>query len=222
MNEPIKCEITINGETYLVEVSFRYGMRNINYRLNNDTKTFLIHAPLYTSKKKIFFHLNKFAPKLIKRASKINKPAISNNEIYLFGKNIPLILGDKNVYSETLVTYRNKDDLNKLLKKLLSSYLDSKLPYYESLMNIKPYKYTVRNMRSRHGSNSRRSHHLSFATSLVHYSPAIIDSVIIHELAHDVHFDHSKRFYDLVYTYCPDYKLLKKALNNRIYNYGIN
>jgi predicted metal-dependent hydrolase len=45
-----------------------------------------------------------------------------------------------------------------------------------------------------------------------------IDAVIIHELAHLTHANHSKRFWDLVYTWMPNYeehvKILKKSLPN--------
>ena len=77
-------------------------------------------------------------------------------------------------------------------------------------------------MKTRHGSNSYYKDHLSFALTLVHYSYPIIDSVIIHELAHDIHFDHSKAFYQTVYQYCPNYKALSKALNSKDFSYGLD
>ena len=40
----------------------------------------------------------------------------------------------------------------------------------------------------------------------------IIDSVIIHELAHHFVYDHSDNFYKVVYKYCPNYDILRKKL----------
>ena len=79
------------------------------------------------------------------------------------------------------------------------------------------YKIRVRKMKSRYGSNSRKTMSLAFNLSLVHYSPEIIDSVIIHELVHDKVFNHSEKFYNEVYKYCPNYKALKRKLNKGIY-----
>jgi len=39
----------------------------------------------------------------------------------------------------------------------------------------------------------------------------------VHELAHDVVSDHSKRFYELVMRYCPDYWEKHDKLRKRIY-----
>ena len=53
---------------------------------------------------------------------------------------------------------------------------------------------------------------LTFSFVLIHYSKEVIDSVVIHELAHDLFFDHSSNFYNVVYNYCPNYDILRKQL----------
>ena len=72
-------------------------------------------------------------------------------------------------------------------------------------------------MKTRLGSNSRKTNKLAFSLSLVHYSKDIIDSVIVHELAHYYEFNHSFKFYNIVYKYCPNYKILRKKLIKGIY-----
>jgi predicted metal-dependent hydrolase len=50
-----------------------------------------------------------------------------------------------------------------------------------------------------------------------------IDSVVVHELSHMIHSDHSSEFYKTVRKYCPDYderKKTLKALGWRIYREG--
>ena len=49
----------------------------------------------------------------------------------------------------------------------------------------KPYRVSVKKMTSRYGSNSSQTHTVSYSLVLLHYSVEIIDSVIVHELAHD-------------------------------------
>jgi len=47
---------------------------------------------------------------------------------------------------------------------------------------------------------------------LLHYRPAIIDYVVVHELAHLRVMDHSPRFWDTVATVVPDYADLRRHL----------
>ena len=46
-----------------------------------------------------------------------------------------------------------------------------------------------------------------------------IDYVIVHELAHLVHHNHSKEFHALMSTLLPDWKTRKKMLNNYSLNF---
>ena len=43
--------------------------------------------------------------------------------------------------------------------------------------------------------------------------PAIIDYVIVHELCHLIHHNHSKEFYKLITQIMPDWKVRKTNLN---------
>ena len=90
--------------------------------------------------------------------------------------------------------------------------LQERVKYYEKQMGVPSYSISVRNMTSRYGSNSKRTKHINIAFSMIHYSIPIIDSVLVHELAHIKVFNHSKAFYDVVYAYCPEYKTLKAKL----------
>ena len=67
------------------------------------------------------------------------------------------------------------------------------------------------------GSNSSRTHTLSFQINIMHYSEEIIETVVIHELAHEFERNHGKKFYNIVYKYCPRYKELQKKLKKGIH-----
>ncbi|MBP7885479.1 M48 family metallopeptidase [Patescibacteria group bacterium] len=51
-----------------------------------------------------------------------------------------------------------------------------------------------------------------FNRKLTQFPLFVLDYVVIHELAHLVHFNHSPKFRSLVEKYCPDYKKAKKRL----------
>jgi predicted metal-dependent hydrolase len=63
----------------------------------------------------------------------------------------------------------------------------------------------VSNAKKRWGSCSSAGN-LNLNWRLIMAPPQITDYVIIHELAHRKHMDHSKEFWSLVESYCPDYR----------------
>ncbi|HIH50350.1 MAG: M48 family metallopeptidase [Candidatus Micrarchaeaceae archaeon] len=65
---------------------------------------------------------------------------------------------------------------------------------------------------SRWGSYSKRTNIINLNFRLLFAPPEVFDSVIIHELAHIKHQNHSKRFWKLVLGAMPDYKERRKWL----------
>ncbi|HCB51634.1 TPA: hypothetical protein DEP21_03600 [Patescibacteria group bacterium] len=51
---------------------------------------------------------------------------------------------------------------------------------------------------------------------LIHLPTKLIKYVIIHEACHLKVKNHSTKFRDLVESYCPNYKLLRKELRNLV------
>lgn len=78
--------------------------------------------------------------------------------------------------------------------------------------NITMPKLKIRKMKSRWGVYNKQNHSITLNSHLIEYSINKLDYVIIHELSHIIHFDHSKSFWNLVGEYCPNYKKMRKEL----------
>ena len=88
----------------------------------------------------------------------------------------------------------------------------------EKEMGIKiPYNIKIRKMKTRYASNSLKTHSLTFQMNLIHYSKEIIDSIVVHELAHEFYRNHQKRFYQCVEKYFPNYKEVNLKLKKGLY-----
>ena len=67
-------------------------------------------------------------------------------------------------------------------------------------------------MKSRWGVYNKLRHKVTLNSELIKYNIECLDYVIVHELSHAIHFDHSKDFWNLVSKYCSDYKSIRKQL----------
>jgi len=75
-------------------------------------------------------------------------------------------------------------------------------------------RVTIRDQKTRWGSCSRAGN-LNFNWRLVLAPTAVLDYVVVHELAHRVEMNHSARFWRVVARYCPMYTLHRSWLRKQ-------
>lgn len=85
--------------------------------------------------------------------------------------------------------------------------------HYGKIMGVKPTAVKITSAKTRFGSCSAKNS-LCFSLYLMRYPKKFIEYVVVHELAHTVHHNHSKSFYELVSKYMPDYKERLKLSKN--------
>ena len=202
--------LTYEGKEYKVVIEHKSMRRkSIRFRLRDDT--FLISAPYVSSNAYIMKLLeDKYAPLLIKK----QKPAsIGEDFIYLFGTRYDFPNeGEFNFSNGEKIAYKNKEEFFKKFRKLYLRIITERVRYYERLMKVEPHNVRVRDMKTRYGTNSKKTKTVCFAFTLSSYSYPIIAAIIVHELAHDYYFDHSDNFYRVVFNFCPNYKVLHTKL----------
>lgn len=141
------------------------------------------------------------------------------------GKKLPLetIVGTGKtpvfkIENDALLVYQsdNSKPLGLTLKNWLvqqaRDILSNRLSLQAKRMNIPFSSFSVSNARTRWGSCSIKRH-IRLNWRLVHCDVALIDYVVIHELAHCLEMNHSRRFWNIVETYYPDYKNARKQLH---------
>ncbi|MDD3821646.1 MAG: M48 family metallopeptidase [Bacilli bacterium] len=80
--------------------------------------------------------------------------------------------------------------------------------------NFTKPKLRIRKMTTRWGVCNRKDKNITLNLELIKRDIKLIDYVIIHELCHFIHPNHSVAFWDLVSQYQPDYKILRKKLKD--------
>lgn len=107
-------------------------------------------------------------------------------------------------------------EIRHFYKREAVSFLSERLKFWTEAMNLFPSQVKFREQRTRWGScSSKKIINLNWRLIVFHQD--IIDYVIVHELAHLQHMDHSDRFWSLVERYIPEYQRTMKSLKESQY-----
>ncbi|MBQ9746213.1 MAG: M48 family metallopeptidase [Clostridia bacterium] len=100
------------------------------------------------------------------------------------------------------------------LTELAKSIIPAKVAHFAAIMGVTPASVKITGAKTRFGSCSGKNA-LCFTWRLMCYPENAIDYVVIHELSHIYHHNHSKEFWKTVEKYMPDYKEARKILHGR-------
>jgi len=203
-----------------------YNLNNVNYeviiekkrikncyiRVKEDLKIYVSANYLISRKQiKIILDNNKeYLAKSIKKQSR----KIDNNYYYL-GKKITIEYDEEFTGIENGILYvKNFDSIEEWFKKRAKQLFEERIFYWHNKFEEDiPYpSIKCRNMKTRWGVCNKENNSVTLNLQLIHKEMKFIDYVIIHELSHFVHFDHSKCFWNIVSKYEPNYKLIRKQL----------
>lgn len=104
-----------------------------------------------------------------------------------------------------------------LLRQEALDVIPTRVAYYSEKMGLHPKSVCINAAKGRFGSCSGVNR-LNFSCLLMAYPPEAIDYVVVHELAHMQHKNHSKDFYALIAVYLPDWPARRALL--RAENFG--
>ena len=97
------------------------------------------------------------------------------------------------------------------LKARAKALLPGKIARYAAILGVEPAGFHVTEARTRYGSCSAKNS-LSFSCFLMLCPEEAIDLVVVHELCHIRHHDHSPAFYALLASVLPDHRERRKLL----------
>lgn len=104
--------------------------------------------------------------------------------------------------------------LEKWCKRQAANILPERVRLHEARMGLKAIQVTVKDQKKRWGSCSSRGN-INLNWRLILMPPEVMDAVVIHELAHLVHPNHSAQYYTYLSRYNPAYKEHDKWLKGQ-------
>lgn len=139
-------------------------------------------------------------------------------EFTYLGKKYNLVLINSKEITLGLETilYNNSENLHKwLVKQANSIFLEELNKMYNIFpVNIPYPSLTIRKMKTRWGVCNTKTKRVTLNLELIKKDLKYLDYVIVHELAHLVYPNHQHEFWSLVGQVIPNYKALRKELNN--------
>lgn len=99
--------------------------------------------------------------------------------------------------------YSDEDIKN--LRENAKRIIPQKVDYFSKIMGVEPSNVKINSAKKRYGSCSDKNS-LNFSLYLMDKDERFIDYVVVHELAHIKHHNHSREFYAFIEKILPDYK----------------
>lgn len=198
----------LDGQTYNVLV-VKKNNKNTYIKIKDDM-TIYVTTNYLTSKRVVKIILDNEKDFLRKALSRTRKKLEKEELFYYLGKKYDIILVpfENTEVSNGKIFVKDEKTLEKWLKKETKRIFTERLEYNYNLFDedIPFPKLKIRSMKTRWGVCNKRDNSVTLNSKLIKYSLHEIDYVIIHELSHFVHFDHSKEFWETVRMHMPDYK----------------
>ena len=128
---------------------------------------------------------------------KMSKKSLNDDEF--------LLLGEKKKYEN----YKIKN-IDTFYRGEIEKILPQKVDEFSKKMNLFPTSISYRKNKRTWGSCNHKNG-LNFNILLMKFPIEVMEYVIVHELSHIKHKNHSKDFWNLVAFYCPNYKEVEKS-----------
>jgi len=207
--------LEVDGNKYEI-VIIKKNNKNTYIRVKDDLKIY-VTTNIWTSERQV----KKVIEENYDSINKMLKSSIKNRELskknMILGHEVDVIKLSTQREPELFNNKFYVKDLNKLEKYkkeyafvIFKERLDK---IYNLFTENIPYsKLKIRNMTTRWGVCNKRDVSITLNLELLTKDIKYLDYVIVHELCHFIHFNHSKDFWCLVSKYCNNYKEIRKEM----------
>lgn len=205
----------LDGIEYDVIIN-KKNNKNLYIRVKEDMNIY-VSCNYFTTTRMIEKVLNENKDSLRKMLNKVENINSKKDRFFYLGNEYDIIYRDDikiTTIIENNIYTKSDKTLEKWLKEETLRVFDERYVYIFNHFkeNIKSPILKIRNMKTRWGVYNRTNHTITLNSKLIEFDIEKIDYVIVHELSHIIHFDHSKSFWNLVSKYCNNYKKIRKEM----------
>lgn len=210
-------KIKIKDQEYNLIIDKKRSTKNTYIRVRDNLDIYAT-CNTFTSNKVIFKLIEDNIESIDKMLSKVKKKMDKKDEFLYLGKHYDIVYLNKNgiTFGEEKVFINPNFDLDKWYKKEALRVFKMELDkiYHEFVYDIPYPSLCIRKMKTRWGVCNVKTHKVTLNLELIKKDIIYLDYVIVHELSHLIHANHSKAFWQCVEDNFKDYKKVRKELKN--------
>ena len=213
-----KMSMKVEIDKHILEVFItKKRQKNTYIRVKEDLNIY-VTTNYFTTKEDILKLIENNITSISRMITRQEKKQQSEKEFTYLGKKYNLVLINSKEITLGLETilYNNLETLHKwLVKQANFIFLEELNKMYNIFpVNIPYPSLTIRQMKTRWGVCNTKTKRVTLNLELIKKDLKYLDYVIVHELAHLVYPNHQYEFWSLVGQVIPNYKSLRKELNN--------
>lgn len=178
-------------------INKKFNKNGLTLKIDEDLNI-VVNCNFFMNQKYIYEFIDKNQDKILK----ILNIKEEENEYYFLGKK-----------------YEKIDNYDLFLKKNIKKYTEEMIGDIVNNFTYKLPKFSIRyrKMTTRWGVCNNKLKVITLNTLLIKKNLKYLNYVIVHELSHFIHQNHSKEFWKVVEENCKDYKQIRKDLRNGSY-----
>lgn len=213
----INMKLDVDGTYYDIVIERKAGNRNTYIRVKKDL-TIQVTTNKFTSEKSILKLIEDNYDKVVKMIEVQETKKSNNDGFFYLGRKYDIVYAEwcDISFGDSKVFLSRKVDIDKWLKNQAKVLFQERLDLmYERFSRKIPYpSLKIRKMTSRWGTCNIRTHVITLNLELIKRDIKYLDYVIVHELSHLIHGDHSSGFWNLVGENMPDYKKYREEMKD--------
>lgn len=207
-------EVVLNNININVIIN-RKKNKNIYFRFDDDLNL-IINANPYISEKEIKKLILRNEKALLNLRNKSLKKKEFNEEFWYLGNKYNIVydnISDIDFQNGTIYV-KDNNTLTKFITKKTKEIFKNEVDDLRKVIKTPDFTLKYRKMKTRWGVCNYKLNTITLNTELIKYKKDLLRYVIVHEMCHFYHHNHSKEFWDMVSIYYPEYKIARKELRS--------
>ena len=208
-------EVDLQGIKIKVFIN-RKNNKNIYFHFD-DNLNLVVNASKRIKDKEIEELIKKNEKSLLNLYNKTYKRNLKDTKFWYLGNSYEIMYEEdlnEIIFDEGTIRVDNYQRLDKFIKKMTKEIFYEEVEKIKKIIKTPDFSLKLRKMKTRWGVCNYKNMTITLNTELIKYNKELLRYVIVHEMCHFYHHDHSKNFWNMVSIYYPNYKVARKELRS--------